>query len=221
MVREGHARCPRGGDLLRPLPEHGRQVHARAARPAEKGPAHGLTREKGIAAKPGTGQHRRPGAQKPGQPRPARPQIVKLGRSLHHGRGDGNHGRGSAVGQEPGQCPRMGKGFAAAGKAAPGCGRFIKVRPTGPATPPASSSARRTLACAWKNAARQALTRWAPRNTTQVHLWGSSSAGRASPSQGGGRGFKSLLLHQEFQGVRARIFCSDPFLVIRRRASWH
>lgn len=26
--------------------------------------------------------------------------------------------------------------------------------------------------------------------------WGSSSAGRASPSQGGGRGFKSLLLHQ-------------------------
>ena len=45
----------------------------------------------------------------------------------------------------------------------------------------------------------QALTSWPPGNTNELHLWGSSSAGRASPSQGGGRGFKSLLLHQEFQ----------------------
>ena len=44
----------------------------------------------------------------------------------------------------------------------------------------------------------RALTRCPSRTTKQLHLWGSSSAGRASPSQGGGRGFKSLLLHQGF-----------------------
>ena len=40
--------------------------------------------------------------------------------------------------------------------------------------------------------------------------WGSSSAGRAPPSQGGGRGFKSLLLHQIFQGVTV-MSCSPLF----------
>lgn len=44
------------------------------------------------------------------------------------------------------------------------------------------------------------LTRSAVGTTRQFHLWGSSSAGRASPSQGGGRGFKSLLLHQISRG---------------------
>ncbi len=35
-----------------------------------------------------------------------------------------------------------------------------------------------------------------------LRAWGSGSAGRAPPSQGGGRGFKSLLLHQYFKGLR-------------------
>jgi hypothetical protein len=46
-----------------------------------------------------------------------------------------------------------------------------------------------------------------------IHLWGSSSAGRASPSQGGGREFKSPLLHHNMpdNGLRSNrspFFCS-------------
>ena len=64
----------------------------------------------------------------------------------------------------------------------------------------------------------QALTTCAARTTNQLHLWGSSSAGRASPSQGGGRGFKSLLLHQAFQGhgESHAPFCCGPMRVQSR-----
>ena len=126
----------------------------------------------------------------------AAPSAIWSGRSVEHRATYGNGGAGGwACGSRADSAVIP---SCTVGAVLPALARPAATRPF--PVPPAPAFRART----------QALTTCRGSSKNHPHLWGSSSAGRASPSQGGGRGFKSLLLHQEFQGVRARPFCSDP-----------
>ena len=201
------------------------RAHARAAAPAVRTCGSRAPARKDIAANRARGHS--PPRRMPHAGKGLPSQKLCFAGSIDHPRPDGNaRGRAAARGREPSAASGGGLGWPSC--ACGGCtmqrGRGLNrsCRACILSRVPPRLAVELRFCVHLRRPLTQALTSCPARTTKQLHLWGSSSAGRASPSQGGGRGFKSLLLHQEFFGsakgfgLLAELAFKGPFFVAHR-----